>query len=151
MSEEISVIRDMVAEVKALIAQTEACKGDQQKTKQLIAELSPKIEKLVSFKKTANSNDDNEMQELKVKIEELQNSFILLEARESSDSDSFEVERQEIDIPDDARSNGSSLLESTDDGGDQTDQKSAQSDFLQSLIIAVVFCLIFAILWSYLT
>lgn len=91
-------------------------------------------------------------EEIQSKIKLVQSDLRLLEATSSDDSADDHIERQEIDIeiPDDAKSNASSIIESnTDNDTENTEPKTTQRDFIYSLTIAIVFCIIFALLWSY--
>ena len=144
-------IKAICGEIQAMISEANEPTVEAEKEKQLIALIALNFNKLLDLQKQISDQKGPEIDKVSKEIEDLRKKFIHLQTKDSEESESESIERQEIDLPDDVRSNGSSLLETNEDEIEKHEQHSSQSDFLQSLIIAVGFCLLFAIIWSYFT
>ena len=144
-------IKAICSEIQAMISEANEPTVEAEKEKQLIALIALNFNKLLDLQKQISDQKGPEIDKVSKEIEDLRKKFIHLQTKDSEESESESIERQEIDLPDDVRSNGSSLLETNEDEIEKHEQHSSQSDFLQSLIIAVGFCLLFAIIWSYFT
>ena len=144
-------IRSSCSEIQGMINEANEPTVEAEKEKQLISQIALKFNNLLDLQKQISGQKSAEIDKLNKDIEELRKKYIHLQTKDLEESESESIERQEIDIPDDVRSNGSSLLETNEDDNEKREQNTSQSDFLQSLIIAVGFCLLFAIIWSYFT
>ncbi|EAY08502.1 hypothetical protein TVAG_145820 [Trichomonas vaginalis G3] len=82
------------------------------------------------------------------KVDMIGRQYMIVMADDSPDnSDSIEIERQEIDLPEDSRSNNSSMLEATEEEK-VIETNTTENEFMQSILYAVIFCILMGVIWT---
>ncbi|EAX91984.1 hypothetical protein TVAG_007610 [Trichomonas vaginalis G3] len=142
----IDIIKQLMVETD--LYNTNSIKPNKEKLDVIKKQIDDLDEKVTLVQET----DGSIPEEILEQIRHIHDDFTLLAGTGSDESSDEQIERQEIniDIPEDAKSTGSSIIESKDSDTDTPEPKTTQRDFLQSLIIAILFCIVFALMWSYL-
>lgn len=114
--------------------------------RQNLSKIYPRLYELKQ--KIINYRGISKSQNVINKVDMIGRQYMIVMADDSPDnSDSIEIERQEIDLPEDSRSNNSSMLEATEEEK-VIETNTTENEFMQSILYAVIFCILMGVIWT---